>query len=309
LSALKKVAGINGSVSCHEVGFQLGPRLNAAGRLETALDALDLLLTNDAGRAESLAGALDAQNRERQNLEREIAEQVIRSLRSRFDPERDFAIVEGDASWHLGVVGIVASRVLREFHRPVVILGSDGSDRWRGSGRSVRSFDLAAGLRACGDLLVKSGGHAMAAGVTMEAAKLAELRGRLNHLVQSSVPRAALEPEIEIDAEVGLSELDFQTLRALERMHPIGHGNPPVQLVTRALQLRGEPACAGAAQQHRRFTVTDGRASQQALWWNCDPDFVFPARFDLAFTPELNLYNGTFGIQLKVLDLQPSSSA
>src|SRR5690606_3394107 len=118
LKSLKEVAGIHGPVHCYEVGFQLGPRLNAAGRLETALDALELLLTEDPTRADSLAKALDAQNRERQSIQRKIADEVITAVRARFDPATDFAIVEGDANWHLGVVGIVASRVLREFHRP-----------------------------------------------------------------------------------------------------------------------------------------------------------------------------------------------
>ncbi|MGZ8939059.1 MAG: single-stranded-DNA-specific exonuclease RecJ, partial [Limisphaerales bacterium] len=158
LQALKEVAGVGDRVNCHEVGFQLGPRLNAAGRLETALDALELLLTNDPARAASLARALDTQNRERQSIERKMADEVIAAIRARFNPAADFAIVEGDANWHLGVVGIVASRVLREFHRPVLILGSDGSggcENWRGSGRSIEGFDLTASLGQCSDLLLK----------------------------------------------------------------------------------------------------------------------------------------------------------
>jgi single-stranded-DNA-specific exonuclease len=200
----------------------------------------------------------------------------------------------------------VASRVLREFYRPVVILGSDGSENWRGSGRSIRNFDLAAGLRRCEDLLVKSGGHAMAAGITMRSSRLEEFRARLNELVRKSVSLDQLQPELEIDAEVELGALSFATLKSLDRIQPIGQGNPQVQFVSRRLELRGETRCVGAGQQHRRFTVTDGRTSHQALWWNCDPQLQFPLRFDLAFSPELNEYNGTFGIQLKVLDIQPS---
>ncbi len=307
LTALKKVAGLNRTVSCHEVAFQLAPRLNAAGRLETALDALELILTNESARAESLAASLDEQNRERQSLEKQIVEEVIAAVRARFNPETDFAIVEGHARWHIGVVGIVASRILREFHRPVVILGSDGSDTWRGSGRSIKGFDLAAGLRTCGDLLVRCGGHAMAAGVTMTSTNLDDFRTRLNEIVAKSIQRDALQAEIEIDAEIKLADLSFNSLKALERLAPIGQGNPSVQFVARRLELRGEPKSVGATQQHRRFSVTDGTAIHQALWWNCALDFQLPAVFDLAFIPELNEFNGTFGIQLKVLDLKPSS--
>jgi single-stranded-DNA-specific exonuclease len=307
LTALKQVAGLNGAVTCHEVAFQLAPRLNAAGRLETALDALELILTNEPSRAQSLGRLLDEQNRERQTVEKEIVDEVIAAVQARFNPETDFAIVEGHARWHIGVVGIVASRVLREFHRPAVILGSDGSDQWRGSGRSIKGFDLAAGLRNCGDLLLKCGGHAMAAGLTMTSTKLADFRARLNELVASSVQRDALQPEVEIDAEVNLSDLNFNSLKALRRLDPLGQGNPPVHFVARRLQIRGEPKCVGTAQQHRRFNVTDGATTHQALWWNCDANLKFPPVFDLAFAPELNEFNGTFGIQLKVLDLKPSS--
>ena len=303
LKALKKIAGANGAVNCHQVGFQLGPRLNAAGRLETALDALDLLLTSDSARAESLAAALDAQNRERQSIEKKIADEVISAIRSRFNPEADFAIVEGNAAWHLGVVGIVASRVVREFHRPALILGSDGSDTWRGSGRSIEGFDFAANLRQCTDLLVKHGGHAMAAGVTMAAAKLSDLKTRFNELARTTLPTDALQPTLKLDAEVRLAELSFTVLKSLEEIQPIGLGNPQVQLAARGLRFISTQRF-GSEKKHLRFMVSDGTASHQAVWWNCELTEL-PAAFDLAFAPELSEYNGTLGIQMKVLDLKP----
>ena len=306
LKALKSAAGIGGSVTSYEVAFQLAPRLNAAGRLESAMDALDLLLTRDSSRAEELATTLDQQNRERQSLEQKIADEVISALRARFNPATDFAIVEGCADWHLGVVGIVASRVLREFHRPVMILGSDGSEEWRGSGRSIEGFDLAAGLRSCGDLLIKHGGHAMAAGLTIASARLADLRVRMNALVRESVPPEALRPAVRLDTEVALSDISFQILKLFEKLEPVGQGNPSVQFAAHGLRLRGETRRLGNAQQHLRFHVTDGQCTHQALWWNCgEPQF--PEVFDLAFAPELSEYNGTFGIQLKVIDLRPAN--
>jgi single-stranded-DNA-specific exonuclease len=307
LKALKQVAGINETVTSYEVSFQLAPRLNAAGRLETAMDALELLLTRDPAQTESLAKSLDAQNRERQSLEQKIAEEVIEAVRTRFNPETDYAIVEGNAAWHLGVVGIVASRVLREFHRPVLILGSDGSENWRGSGRSIEGFDLAGGLRQCADLLLKHGGHAMAAGLTIASGRFADLRTRFNNLVRSTISADALSPVLRLDAEVALADLTFDALKLLEKIDPIGQGNPPIQFAARRLQLRGEPKRFGSAQQHLRFSVSDGQTSHQALWWNCgEPEL--PERFDLAFAPELSEYNGTFGIQLKVLDLRPATA-
>ena len=305
LQSLKRVAGIQHSVDCHHVAFQLAPRLNAAGRLETALDALDLLLTNDPARADSLAEALDQQNRERQSIEKKIADEVISAVRARFNPASDFAIVEGDANWHLGVVGIVASRVLREFHRPVLILGSDGTENWRGSGRSIEGFDLAANLRQCSDLLLKHGGHAMAAGVTMASSRLADLKTRFNELARTTLSAEALQPILKLDAEVRLAELSFPFLKSLERIAPIGQGNPCIQFAARGLRQAGTPRRLGSEQQHLRFAVSDGLATHQAVWWNCELQEL-PARFDLAFAPELSEYNGTLGIQLKVLDLKPA---
>jgi single-stranded-DNA-specific exonuclease len=146
----------------------------------------------------------------------------------------------------------------------------------------------------------------MAAGVTMHPTKLGDFRARLNDLVRVAISPEELRPELELDAEVELKDLNFQTLKALSRLQPVGQGNPPVQFVARNLQLRGELACVGNNKQHRRFTVTDGRVSHHALWWNFDGDLQIPSCFDLAFAPELNEFNGTFGIQLKVLDLKPS---
>jgi single-stranded-DNA-specific exonuclease len=308
LRSLMRVAGIGNSLDCHHVAFQIAPRLNAAGRLENALDALELLLTTDSTRAESLAQSLDVQNRERQSIEKRIADEVISAVRARFNPAADFAIVEGDPGWHLGVVGIVASRVLREFHRPVLILGGDGSENWRGSGRSIEGFDLAANLRQCNDLLVKHGGHAMAAGVTMLPSRLEDLRIRFNELARNTLPPEALQPLLRLDAEVQLSELTFPLLKTLEQIHPVGQGNPCVQFAARRLRSTGIARRLGSEKQHLRFTVTDGTASHQAIWWNCElPEL--PPSFDLAFAPELSEYNGTTSIQLKVLDLKPIQSA
>lgn len=195
LIALKQVSQINGSIGVYEVAFQLAPRLNAAGRLETAAESLELLLAGSLAEAEPKARDLDARNRERQQIERNISDDVIAAVRARFNPETDYVIVEGQMLWHIGVVGIVASRVLREFYRPTIILGGEG-DAWRGSGRSIEGLDLAAALRACDDLLVRHGGHAQAAGLTIHPDKLDALRERLNGLARQTLTADQLKPRI-----------------------------------------------------------------------------------------------------------------
>lgn len=310
LKALKCAAAVGSPVTAQEVAFQLAPRLNAAGRLETALDALELLLTCEEQRAQALAQALDEQNRERQALEQKIADEAIAAARARFDPQRDFAVVEGRADWHLGVVGIVASRVLREFHRPVFILGGGGSEEWRGSGRSIEGLDLAAALRQCSEVLLKHGGHAMAAGVTLRAERVEEFRQKLNECARAMLSPEMLERALRIDAEVSLAEITFPTLKQLEALEPCGQGNPPVHLAARRLRLRGAPRRFGSAAQHLRFAASDGRASQAVVWWNCPEidESLLAEPFDLAFVPELNEYNGTLGIQLRLLDIRPATA-
>jgi len=304
LLALKLVAGTKGAPGSYEVAFQLSPRLNAAGRLEGAQDALRLLLTSDAQEAAMLARRLDDSNRRRQDIERSICHEITGVLRPRFDAATDFVIVEGRAEWHLGVVGIVASRVLQEFYRPTLILGSDGAC-WRGSGRSIEGFDLAASLRSCADLLLRHGGHAMAAGLSIEASKIGLLRQRLNELARAALTQEQLRPCLKLDAEVDCSELTLTQVEELARLDPVGQGNSTVRLALRGLSQARPPLRMGKENQHVKMYVTNGGSTLEAVWWNCRGAALPGARFDLAFTPSVNEYNGRRSVQLKVLDWKP----
>ncbi len=301
LIALKKVAGIDGEVGGYEVGFQLAPRLNAAGRLETAEESLRLLLARDAAEAEPIAQALDSRNHERQKIERSISEEAIGAVRARFNPETDHVIVEGQLMWHIGVVGIVASRVMQEFYRPTLIIGGDG-DEWRGSGRSIEGFDLAAALRECDDLLVRHGGHAMAAGVTVKADQIDALRARLNELVRRSLKPEQFQPSLRLDAEVTSAELTVERLRELEQLEQTGMGNPAVRLVMRNASHARPLQRMGAEKKHAKLWVTDGKRTVEAVLWNVGDGSLPVGRFDLAFVPQLNEFNGSTTVQLKVLD-------
>jgi single-stranded-DNA-specific exonuclease len=305
LVALKRVAQCPALLSTYEVGFQLAPRLNAAGRLETAEDALRLLLAPDLPAALPIAQKLDAHNRERQKIERGISEEVIDALRARFNPDSDFVIVEGQLPWHIGVVGIVAARVLQQFYRPTVILGGDGG-QFRGSGRSIAGFDLAAALRQCDDLLLRHGGHAMAAGVTLLAANLAPFRERLNDLARQALKPDALQALLRLDAEIVLGTMTLDCLATLEQLRPTGLGNPTVQFFARNLTQQRVPLRMGADKQHLKLWVTDGTTTHEAVWWGARAEPQPTPRFDLAFAPQINEYNGRCTVQLKVLDWRPA---
>jgi single-stranded-DNA-specific exonuclease len=305
LVALKRVAQCPALLSTYEVGFQLAPRLNAAGRLETAEDALRLLLAPDLPTALPIAQKLDVHNRERQKIERGISEEVIDALRARFNPDSDFVIVEGQLPWHIGVVGIVAARVLQQFYRPTVILGGDGG-QFRGSGRSIAGFDLAAALRQCDDLLLRHGGHAMAAGVTLLAANLAPFRARLNDLARQALKPDALQAPLRLDAEIALGTMTLDCLATLEQLRPTGLGNPTVQFFARNLTQQRAPLRMGADKQHLKLWVTDGTTTHEAVWWGAGAEAQPTPRFDLAFAPQINEYNGRRTVQLKVLDWRPA---
>ena len=305
LVALKKISQSPEKLGTYEVGFQLAPRLNAAGRLETAEESLHLVLAKNLEEAMPIAQNLDLRNRERQKIERGIVEEVIGAVRAKFDPQKDFVIVEGQLLWHIGVVGIVASRVLQEFYRPTIIIGGEGGE-WRGSGRSIAGFDLAAALRECDDLLLRHGGHAMAAALSIAPDKIDLLRQRLNELARRSLKPEDLQPPLRLDAEVGLDEINFEMLAELEKLKPTGQGNPAVQFCSRSVTHARPLQRMGAEKQHVKLWLTDGAATHEAVWWNGGEKSLPVGRFDVAFAPQVNEFNGRRTVQLKILDWQPA---
>jgi single-stranded-DNA-specific exonuclease len=308
LVALKGVSQTNGKLGVYEVAFQLAPRLNAAGRLETASASLALLLSRDFSEATCLARNLDHQNRERQKIEKGIVEEAAEAVRLRLKEAESFVIVEGQQAWHIGVVGIVASRLLQQFYRPSIIVGGDG-DEWRGSGRSIAGFDLAAALRECSDLLVRHGGHCMAAGVTLAAKNLDLFRDRLDGVARRLLKAEQLQPPLKLDAEIDLPAVNIHAIRSLDRLKPMGQGNPPVQLLARNLVHKRPLQRVGAAKQHVKMWVTDGKATQEALWWRAGEESLPVGSFDLAFAPQIEQYNGQSAVQLKVLDWRPVAAS
>ncbi len=301
LKALMALAGVGSQLGAQDIGFQLAPRLNAAGRLGSAEPAVELLLSSGEAEASRLADYLDGQNRERQSLERSTSEEVLRRLRGRFDARIDHVVVEGDSTWHPGVVGIVAARVVQEFHCPAVILGGDGAFL-RGSGRSVEGYDLARALARCGDLLERGGGHAMAGGLTIQPGKLEDLRLRLREDFSKCAERRGEDPILELDAVVPLSALNLETLEWLGRLEPTGQGNPRPRFVVPGLRVFGKMRVMGKQGNHLRFEVTDGRSRGAVVWWGGAGQPFPEGEFDLAVEPALNHFRGRTTVQLVLLD-------
>ncbi|MAD23846.1 MAG: single-stranded-DNA-specific exonuclease RecJ [Verrucomicrobiales bacterium] len=307
LIALKKIVNITPPVSVFNVGFNLGPRINAAGRMENPAAALNLLLSKDNCTAEKNAKILDDFNRDRQRIERDISTKAIENIKNKFDPQTDFVIVEGDMEWHLGVIGIVASRVMRKFYRPTFILARDG-DGWKGSARSIEGFDLAEAMRDCDDLLNDHGGHAMAAGVSVKPGKLDAFRERINEIAKKSIRPEMFQAPLKLDAETNLSEMTLVRIKEMQQIEPTGQGNPEIQLLIPNLTMSSPVYRMGKEKQHVKFWVNDERESCEVIAWNLKPQDEPKGKFDLAVAPQVNNFNGRLSVQLKLIDWRPTET-
>jgi len=305
LIALKRVANVSKPVTVFNVGFHLGPRLNAAGRMDNPDAALNLLIAKDRYEADKAAETLDNYNRERREIERDISTQAVESVRQRFDPGEDFVIVEGNMEWHLGVIGIVASRVMREFYRPTFILAGDG-DGWKGSARSIEGFDLAEAMRSCDDLLNDHGGHAMAAGVSVKPGRLEAFRERINEIAKKTITPEMFQPPLKLDAGTDLSELTLMHIEEMSQLEPIGQGNPEIQLLVPELILSSPIYRMGRDKQHAKFWVTDNHDACEVVAWNLKPEDEPKDTFDIAVAPQINDFNGRRSVQLKLIDWRPA---
>jgi len=298
LRALMAVAGVTGAVTPAHVGFRLGPRLNAAGRLDDAMAALELVLTDNAGRATELAELLDRHNADRQRIEeRIVAEALAQAREQEQEGTKPRVLVLTNPDWHPGVIGIVAARVMQQFYRPTVVIGTDG----KGSCRSIAGFSMIGALTAGAELLVRYGGHEMAAGLSVVPANIPALRQRLN-----AGAGVMPGPVVRVDAVVQLGELDDTFFAGLEHFEPCGSDNPrPVFAVTGA-RLRGPARVVG--QKHLKFAITDGAASAEAIWWSHAATELPEGECDVAFVPELNEFRGATTLQLNVRDVRKKSA-
>ena len=307
LVALKKITNIKSPVSVFNVGFNLGPRINAAGRMENPLAALNLLLAKDIFTAEKNAKLLDGFNLDRQKVERDISTKAIEDIKNKFDPDKDFVIVEGNMEWHLGVIGIVASRVMRKFYRPAFILTKDGNG-WKGSARSIEGFDLAEAMRECDDLLNDHGGHAMAAGVSVKPGQVDAFRERINEVAKKTINSEMFQAPLKLDAETNLSEMTLVRIQEMQQIEPTGQGNPEIQLLIPNLTMSGSIFRMGKDKQHVKFWANDDRESCEVIAWNLKPEDEPKGNFDLAVVPQVNSFNGHLSVQLKLIDWRPTKN-
>jgi single-stranded-DNA-specific exonuclease len=305
--ALVEVAGLGGTeVRAGHVGFVLGPRLNAAGRIGEAMDGLALLLTDDPAEAGTLARRLETLNAQRQEMDQAILAEAIALIDGEVDLDRSYGLVLAHEGWHPGVIGIVASRVVERYGRPAILIALEGGTG-KGSGRSIAGFDLHAALRACAPLLERYGGHRMAAGVTVARDRLDAFRTAFNDEARRVLTPDDLVPTQRIDAVVGLNQLDLELERLLRHLEPCGSGNPsPVFGVAGAAVREARPV----GTNHLRLLLEDAGARLAAIGFDW-ADRVDPAWWrgpvDVAFRLERNEWRGDVSLQGRVIQLRPSS--
>ena len=304
--ALVEVSALRAPFSPSNIGFGLAPRLNAAGRLGTAQDALELLLTENAGRARTLAVSLDAQNRERRTVEEAVFQEAEAQLVEWFDAVRDAAIVVGAAGWHPGVVGIVASRLQKRHHRPAFVIGFDEAGVGKGSGRSIEGLSLVAALARCGEYLVKHGGHEMAAGLTVREAHFADFRRTFCACARELLTDEQLQKRLRVDAELMLKEIDRELLEQHEALQPFGMGNPQPLFAARGVTLAGEPRVM--KEKHLALVLRQGRDEYRAVWFNSAAEALPRLPWDVAFQIERNEWQGTVTPQIHLKAVRQSES-
>jgi len=296
LRALMEVAGAGAPLTPGDVGFKLGPRLNASGRLGTAQESLELLLTDDPERARTLARDLDVHNRERQIVEKTTLTQAEAQVA--FDPARDAAIVVGAPGWHPGVLGIVASRICRQHHRPALVIGFDESGLGKGSGRSIDGFSLVEALGRCGHLLEKFGGHEMAAGLALRQEQFEAFREAFKTRARERLTDEDLAPRVKLDGEVSLSEISLAFLTAHERLQPFGMGNPQPLFLARGVCPLAEPTVL--KEKHLRLMLGQDGARHEALFFGGTAAPLPRPPWDIAFRIERNEWRGRVSVQIQI---------
>lgn len=309
LRALMEVAGLDpATLSAADIGFQLGPRLNAAGRLDDARPVVELLTTPDRARAHLLALHLEGLNNQRRVVTRQTyaaAQEAVAADPLLLDWE---ALVLAHPAWHAGIIGIVAGQLADRYLRPVVLLTIHEDGHARGSARSAPGYDIGAAIAAQADLLTEYGGHPGAAGLSLPADHIPAFRRRLSNTLRETRDPAAL-PGLTLDAVVSLGEITPELVADLDRLAPFGEGNPPVTLATRDLTLRSA-SLVGRTQEHRRLTVQDSTGTRRTvLWWNSADQPLPDGPFDLAYHVENNSYRDRPEIQLVLVDYRRAVSA
>lgn len=299
IKSLLRLLDINGEICSQDIGFKIGPRINAAGRLGDPKDALRLFITDDEIKARDYAGQLDVVNTERREIERAVSEDVISEISSYFNPEENFGLVSVGTDFHAGIVGISASKVVEKFNRPTIIMNVGNSGKASGSCRSIHCFNLLAALESCSDILISFGGHKAACGLKLEVGKLDEFKQRFNTFAKEALKDIDITPIIEVTAEIGPDMVNWEFYNKLQRLAPFGQGNPEPIWVVRNVKPLG---CRMLAEKHLKLGMETPNGIVDGIIFNY-PGKVPKSNVDIAFTLNTNTYKGNTSLQMMIRDI------
>ena len=297
-----------------DLGFCLGPRLNAAGRFGQAQLAIELLVTDDAERARQLAEYINELNGSRESLERSIHLAATKQCKEQFDAENDSALVLAGRGWHAGMIGLVAGRLAEKYHRPVVLISLDqlGVKPGIGSARSPNGLNLHAALAACSEHLLKFGGHACAAGLTIDESRIDAFRLAFCEFAESESTSGSRVGEIRIDAEGPLSQLTLQTVRQIETLAPFGCSNPRPVLCATGVRLAEPPKRIGSGERHLSLKLVQHQTRMRCVAFGAGEWFeelaALDAPLDIAFKACINDYQGRQSVEAHLVDWRVSES-
>lgn len=303
LKALMDVAKLDGNVSAMHIGFVLGPRINAMGRIGSPQKAIELLLHKDEAAAIELAKILSTENRNRQKIEAKILEEALAKVEREINFKHHRVIVLASENWHPGVIGIVASRIADRFYRPTILISLDGK-MGKGSGRSIDQFHLFEYLLRCKDLLAGFGGHESACGITIEKEKIAEFTEMINREAASDVDESIFSPKLDIEMDIPLSTLSEEVIKEIEALAPFGSDNPRPVLSSRNVYIKDGPRQIGKS--GFKFWVTESGITCEAITFSKN-NFNMPKTgtgVDLAYVPSINSWQGVRSIQLELKDIK-----
>lgn len=325
IQALIETAGLTGHrLDSFHIGFRLAPMLNAAGRMGHARLAVELLTSDSQVRSMQIAEYLKEQNGQRQRCERKIFRQACEMVvqRDLNHPDRKSIVLAGQ-NWHVGVIGIVASRLVDKYHRPTIMIGlpfnnnSQSSETSeletaqigvaQGSARSIPGFCMLSGLRACSEYLSSFGGHRMAAGITIEAEKIDPFAAEFETYAKQNLNDDDVTIKLPIDAIVPLGQFQRETVRELQMLGPFGEGNPEPVFATRGLRLASPPKRIGTGGEHLQLIVTDNTATMRCVGFRfgrLEKKMLEHEFFNAAYQPQFNTYNGNTNVELVLTDIQ-----
>ena len=311
IHALCEAAGhkLDQPLDGYALSFKLGPRINATGRMDTADKAVELLTSESDDVAARIAPLLNQANQERQELEREIQEQAVEIIEHEIEDDTIGLVVASD-KWHgkaQGVVGIVASRLLQTYYKPAIVLAIDG-DKATGSGRCIEGMNLADALVDCTEFLVKHGGHAAAAGLTIKTENIPQFRDAFNEVAANSLTAEELQPKLDLEFETHLPLLTLETLKEFEQFEPFGQSNPKFRFGARRLKISDGPTLMGPEKNHLKITLTDGQLARKTIAWRAGDrrvDFIGSnLSVDIAFSPQINEWQGRRSVEFTLEDWQ-----